>query len=125
MGFWKKLLNFFGLAKTNVSLLVIGLDNSGKTSIINKLKAKKMIESTPTIGFNIETFTKKNFRFEVIDMSGQSQYRLLWESYYAKANVRIYIKKGIVFVLDSSDSIRFQIAKYELDQLLVHNGKQF
>ena len=27
-----------------------------------------------------------------------------------------------MFVIDSSDSIRFQIAKYELDQLLAHNG---
>ena len=87
MGFWKKLLNFFGLGKTNVTLLVIGLDNSGKTSIINQLKAKKTDETTPTIGFNIESFTKKNFRFEVIDMSGQSQYRVMWESHYNKANV--------------------------------------
>ncbi len=87
MGFWKKILNFFCLAKKNVSLLIIGLDNSGKTSIINKLKAKKTEDTTPTIGFTIETFTKKNFRFEVIDMSGQSQYRVLWESFYAKANV--------------------------------------
>ena len=94
MGFWKKVLNFFGLGKTNVTLLIIGLDNSGKTSIINRLKAQKEIDTTPTIGFNIETFSKKNFKFEVIDMSGQAQYRTLWEAHYAKANVIIMFNKG-------------------------------
>ena len=124
MGFWKKLLNFFGLGMTNVTLLIIGLDNSGKSSIINKLKAKKALEITPTIGFCVETFSKKNFRFQVFDMSGQSQYRTIWETHYAKANViNMFIIKGIIFVIDSSDSIRFQIAKYELDNLLSHNGK--
>jgi ADP-ribosylation factor-like protein 6 len=87
MGFWKKLLNFFGLGKTEVTLLIIGLDNSGKTSIINRLKAKKTTETIPTIAFNVETFSKKNFKFEVIDMSGNAQYRTMWEAHYAKAHV--------------------------------------
>jgi len=46
-------------------------------------------------------------------MSGQSQYRSLWERYYAKA-------EAIIFVIDSSDRIRTCIAKSELDELLKH-----
>jgi ADP-ribosylation factor-like protein 6 len=42
MGLFSKLLNFFGMGKISKSILILGLDNSGKTTIINKLKAKKV-----------------------------------------------------------------------------------
>ncbi len=32
-----------------------GLDNAGKTTILYKLKLGKVIQTIPTIGFNIET----------------------------------------------------------------------
>lgn len=46
-----------------VSVLVVGLDNSGKTTIIKRLKMARSqsaapIATTPTVGFNVETFQK-------------------------------------------------------------------
>jgi ADP-ribosylation factor-like protein 6 len=70
-------------------------------------------EVTPTVGFQVEEFSKNNLNFTVYDMSGQGRYRSLWEHYYADV-------QAIIFVLDSTDRIRMCVAKEELDILLNH-----
>lgn len=49
-------------------------------------------------------------------MSGQGRYRSLWEQYYRES-------EAIIFVIDSSDKIRIEVAKNELHTLLQHEGK--
>ena len=44
MGIFDRLGRFLGLRKTELNVLCIGLDNSGKTTIINKLKPDKVSE---------------------------------------------------------------------------------
>lgn len=40
---------------TQVRIVVVGLDNSGKTTVLNALKPKKAsLETVPTVGFNTE-----------------------------------------------------------------------
>jgi len=65
-------------------VLVVGLDNSGKTTVMNHFKPpeEKITEIVPTVGFNVEKFTVKNLSFTAFDMSGQGRYRNLWEHYY-------------------------------------------
>ena len=70
-------------------------------------------EVTPTVGFQVEEFSKNNVNFTVYDMSGQGRYRNLWEHYYSDV-------EAIIFVLDSTDRLRMCVAKEELDQLLAH-----
>jgi len=45
---------------TQVNVLVIGLDNSGKTTTIERLKprSKQVVEVAPTVGFNVDEFQK-------------------------------------------------------------------
>ena len=56
-------LNFL-LCIAQVSVLVIGLDNSGKTTIIQRLRMARsanpagQVNTTPTVGFNVEEFQK-------------------------------------------------------------------
>lgn len=73
MGLFKLLTGALGIKKTQVRILVVGLDNSGKTTLVNHLKPKKSQarEVVPTIGFQVEEFTKSNLNFTVFDMSGQ------------------------------------------------------
>ena len=71
------------------------------------------MEVTPTVGFQVEEFSKNNINFTVYDMSGQGRYRSLWEHYYSDV-------EAIIFVLDSTDRLRMCVAKEELDQLLQH-----
>ena len=70
-------------------------------------------EITPTVGFQVEEFTKNSINFTVYDMSGQGRYRSLWEHYYTDV-------EAVIFVLDSTDRLRMCVAKEELTQLLSH-----
>ncbi|XP_044221448.1 ADP-ribosylation factor-like protein 6 isoform X3 [Thunnus albacares] len=115
MGLLDKLTSWLGLRKKEVNVLCLGLDNSGKTTIINQLKPTntQAQEIVPTIGFNIEKFKSSSLSFTVFDMSGQSRYRNLWEHYYKESH-------AIIFVIDSGDKLRMVVAKEELDTLLKH-----
>lgn len=61
MGLFDKLVTLFGLRKQEVKVLVVGLNNSGKTTVLNHFKADddKSTEIVPTVGFNIEKFKSK------------------------------------------------------------------
>lgn len=115
MGLLSKLAALMGLKKKEAKLLVIGLDNSGKTTILNQLKPenKKNMDVAPTVGFNVEKFNRNNLQFTAFDMSGQGRYRNIWEHYFKDCD-------GVIFVIDSSDKLRMAVAKDELDQVL-HN----
>jgi ADP-ribosylation factor 1/2 len=92
-------------------LAMIGLDTAGKTTLLYKFKLGEVITTLPTIGFNVETVTYKNLNFTVWDIGGQNKIRLLWRHYF-------HGTQGIVFVVDSTDSERFEEAKNELMKVL-------
>ena len=50
---------------------MLGLDNSGKSTVIQHLKPKKvaLTEVTPTVGFNVEQFSRSSINFTVFDLS--------------------------------------------------------
>ena len=88
----------FGKKKSKI--IIVGLDNSGKSTMINRLKPKKVrkihvlnkiqyaeVDIAATVGFKVETFSKHKIDFTVFDMSGQSKYRSLWEQYYEESEV--------------------------------------
>eukprot|EP01112_Ceratiomyxa_fruticulosa_P007270 TRINITY_DN187_c0_g1_i1.p1 TRINITY_DN187_c0_g1~~TRINITY_DN187_c0_g1_i1.p1 ORF type:complete len:183 (-),score=21.73 TRINITY_DN187_c0_g1_i1:234-782(-) len=119
MGFFKNFFAKLGLKKVTLRVLCVGLDNSGKSTVINWLKPRKAaaVEVVPTIGFQIDEFTRNNINFTVFDMSGQGKYRNLWEHYYSDT-------QAIIFVVDTSDRIRACVAKDELDTLLTNKTIQ-
>ena len=63
--------------KKNVKMLMVGLDASGKTTVLYKLKLGDLITSIPTIGFNVETVEYKNLKFTMWDVGGQDKLRPL------------------------------------------------
>ena len=76
--------------QTKASMLVVGLANSGKTSIVQALKAEQSLDDTvPTVGFSVERFHMLNTMLTVVDMSGQPKYQKLWECYYDDVQVRM------------------------------------
>ena len=114
MGLFDKLANWLGMKKKDAKVVVVGLDNSGKTTILNHMKEEgKSHDIVPTVGFTVEKFQYNNMSFTAFDMSGQGRYRNLWEHYYKDCN-------GVIFVVDSSDKLRMVVAKDELDQLISH-----
>lgn len=88
-------------------ILMLGLDNAGKTTILYKLKLGKTSTTVPTVGFNVETVKHKNVSFAVWDCGGQERIRPLWRHYFTGTNALIY-------VVDSSDHDRLDESKKEL-----------
>lgn len=102
-----------GVSKKKSNIICIGLDNSGKSTIINKLKNSKeqAHDIVPTVGFSVENFSVSSINFTVFDMSGQGKYRNLWEAHYNDA-------EGVILVIDSSDKLRIVVARAELETFL-------
>merc|ERR1712110_310724 len=92
-------------------ILVLGLDGAGKTTILYQLQCGEVISTVPTIGFNVETVTYKNIKFQVWDLGGQSSIRPYWRCYYANT-------KAIIYVVDSADSQRIGISREELVSMM-------
>lgn len=51
--------------QSNFRILMLGLDNAGKTTVLYKLKLGEVITTVPTIGFNVESVSFKNINFQV------------------------------------------------------------
>ena len=93
-------------------ILLLGLDNAGKTSILYKLKLKENVLTIPTIGFNVETVHPvEGVTFTVWDIGGQHKIRPLWRHYYQNTD-------GLAYVIDSSDFDRISEAAEELHSIV-------
>jgi ADP-ribosylation factor protein 1 len=53
------------VGKSDQRMLMVGLDAAGKTTILYKLKLGEVVNTIPTIGFNVETVEYKNICFTV------------------------------------------------------------
>ncbi|KAF2643950.1 ARF/SAR superfamily [Massarina eburnea CBS 473.64] len=92
-------------------LLMLGLDAAGKTTILYKLKLDQDVTTIPTVGFNVETVTYKNTKFNVWDVGGQDKIRPLWRHYFSGT-------QGLIFVIDSNDHGRLDEARTELARII-------
>lgn len=103
-------------------VLILGLDNAGKTATLYALHlGEPMPYTVPTIGFNIEAIKVGHLDIKMWDIGGQDRFRALWPHYFGQTD-------GIAFVVDSSDRDRFDIARTELHALMSHKdlvGKPF
>ncbi|XP_075900877.1 ADP-ribosylation factor-like protein 3 [Nelusetta ayraudi] len=94
-----------------VRLLLLGLDNAGKTTLLKQLAAEDISHITPTQGFNIKSVQSDGFKLNVWDIGGQRKIRPYWRNYFENTDVLIY-------VIDSSDKKRFEETNLELAELL-------
>ena len=92
-------------------ILVVGLDNSGKTTILKALSDEDTENIAPTQGFHIKALAKDGFKLNVWDIGGQKAIRAYWSNYYEGTD-------GLVFVVDSSDEQRLGECLEELTTLL-------
>ncbi|KAI9225739.1 MAG: CPS1 protein [Piptocephalis tieghemiana] len=105
----KVMAKLFG--NKEMRILMLGLDAAGKTTILYKLKLNQSVTTIPTVGFNVETVTYKNVKFNVWDVGGQDKIRPLWRHYYTGT-------QGLIFVVDSQDRARIDEAKQELHRII-------
>ncbi|XP_055356471.1 ADP-ribosylation factor-like protein 1 [Paramacrobiotus metropolitanus] len=106
MSYFKSL---FG--QREIRILILGLDGAGKTTVLYQLQVGEAVTTIPTIGFNVETVTYKNLKFQCWDLGGQASIRPYWRCYYANTD-------AIIYVVDSADHARMGISKQELVHML-------
>ncbi|XP_018407896.1 PREDICTED: ADP-ribosylation factor-like protein 10 [Nanorana parkeri] len=93
-------------------ILVLGLDGAGKSSIIHALSTNSTRSSSaPTHGFNTAHILSQGLRIELLEVGGSQNLRTYWNQYLKNAHI-------IVFVVDSTDDKRLQLARQELHRLL-------
>ncbi|KAK8830875.1 hypothetical protein WA577_003577, partial [Blastocystis sp. JDR] len=94
--------------------LLVGLDNAGKTTLLNTLCHNGKTETEPTVGFNTETVKVKKLSLDIWDVGGQEMYRPMWRHYFAGSH-------AVVFVIDSTDVARMETVKQEMQRLAIND----
>ena len=113
--FFAKLFDRWGVSEQKI--LMLGLDAAGKTTVLYKLQLGEVMNTIPTIGFNVETVRYKKIEFNIWDVGGQDKIRSLWRHYYENTD-------GLIFVVDSNDQSRIKQAQAELRKLITQDELQ-
>eukprot|EP00941_MAST-03F_sp_MAST-3F-sp1_P000716 g716.t1 len=111
-------------------VIVIGLDNAGKSSILSHYTrvTKRYVLNTswrynnlaeprcktvilPTSGLAMHELKVELERWRTIDFSGQGRYRKMWTDYYSSSN-------GVCFVVDASNLLRLGKVEEEFELFL-------
>ena len=95
----------------DVRILMLGLDNAGKTTILKKFNGEDISSISPTLGFNIKTLEHKGFNLNIWDVGGQKSLRSYWRNYFETTD-------GLIWVVDSADKRRLEDCRKELQSLL-------
>ena len=103
-GFWEYLFH-----KGNYFVLILGLDNSGKTTFLEHAKCNfnknyKRIDLNriaSTVGLNVGKIETNSVILSFWDLGGQKELQLLWDKYFLEAH-------AIIWVIDSSDRDRLK-----------------
>ncbi|KNA15642.1 hypothetical protein SOVF_096360 [Spinacia oleracea] len=114
MGLWDSLLNWLRslFFKQEMELSLVGLQNAGKTSLVNTIATGGYSEDMiPTVGFNMRKVTKGNVTIKLWDLGGQKRFRSMWERYCRGVT-------AIVYVVDAADRDSIPISQSELHELL-------
>ncbi len=102
--FKKRFALLLSMFKTNkkASIAILGLDSSGKSSLVNLFRDTN-VPTVPTLGFNVEEIVIGNTVIKVWDVGGQKEFISYWSEYVKGVN-------GLVFMIDIADEDRFNAA---------------
>ena len=99
------------LSSKKLEVVLVGLENSGKTTLLQVLSDGVPVETAPTIGLNVRMVKRGGVQMKCWDLGGQSQYRSEWGRYTRGCD-------AIVFVVDTHAFHLLPDAKAELHRLL-------
>uniref|UniRef100_A0A8C2V2W3 ARF like GTPase 13B n=1 Tax=Chinchilla lanigera TaxID=34839 RepID=A0A8C2V2W3_CHILA len=96
-----------------VTLVMVGLDNAGKTATAKGIKGEHPEDVAPTVGFSKIDLKQGKFEVTIFDLGGGKRIRGIWKNYYAESY-------GVIFVVDSSDEERMEETKETMSEVLRH-----
>jgi small GTP-binding protein len=95
--------------RKKASIVILGLDNAGKSTLVNLLQGVTT-PPIPTIGFNIEEIVFNNTTITICDIGGQSTFRNFWNKYVSTMD-------GLVFMIDICDKERFETSYHAFQKM--------
>uniref|UniRef100_A0A452G2B5 ARF like GTPase 5A n=1 Tax=Capra hircus TaxID=9925 RepID=A0A452G2B5_CAPHI len=105
-------------------VIIVGLDNAGKTTILYQFSMNEVVHTSPTIGSNVEEIVINNTRFLMWDIGGQESLRSSWNTYYT--NTEVFFCKYNTwetlsrYELLNTDRERISVTREELYKMLAH-----
>ncbi|XP_072370019.1 ADP-ribosylation factor-like protein 13B isoform X2 [Scyliorhinus torazame] len=96
-----------------VTLLMVGLDNAGKTATVKGIQGESLEDIAPTVGFSRIDLKQDKFEITIFDLGGGKRIRGIWKNYYSESF-------GVIFVVDSSDVDRIEEAKDIVAEVIRH-----
>lgn len=105
--------------KDEYCVLILGLDNAGKTTFLEQSKTRlsrgyrgmSLAKITTTVGLNIGTVDVGKTRLVFWDLGGQEELQPLWDKYYAECH-------GVIYVIDSTDEARLAESKQAFEKVV-------
>ena len=116
--YFKSVLQDWGWLNKEARLLLLGLDNAGKTTLLHILKDNKLVQSKPTRNPTSEEMTIGNVDFKAFDLGGHLEARQLWRDYYGSVD-------AIVYIVDAADKTRYSENEYTIGKLLGEDILQY
>ncbi|XP_014388302.1 PREDICTED: ADP-ribosylation factor-related protein 1 isoform X1 [Myotis brandtii] len=106
--------------KDEYCILILGLDNAGKTTFLEQSKTRfsknykgmSLSKITTTVGLNIGTVDVGKARLMFWDLGGQEELQSLWDKYYAECH-------GVIYVIDSTDEDRLSESKQAFEKMVM------
>jgi len=109
--FFTGILSYLGLYNKSGSIIFLGLDNAGKTTLLRRLKDDRMVENNPTVHAHVEQLSLGKINIRAIDIGGHKNVRKTWRNYFPNLD-------AIVYMIDAANPTRFKESKEELDYIL-------
>lgn len=103
------------LRQRKIVILMVGLDNAGKSSTAKGLLKEPVDNLLPTVGFNVVKLFHKGYCVVIYDLGGGPQIRDIWKRYFADVH-------GVIFVVDASDVDRLDECKKVFEDLLINEN---
>jgi len=90
------------------ALVLVGLDNAGKTTLLNTFEYKHSIsfKTKPTVGNAVKRVEYKNISLIIWDLGGQTATRKLWHHYFEDLGGL----DSMIYMIDICDEDRYQQA---------------
>ncbi|XP_066155054.1 ADP-ribosylation factor-like protein 13B [Euwallacea fornicatus] len=102
------------LKRHRLALLLVGLDNAGKTVTAKGLAGEPTDKPIPTIGFSVIELRYKQYDVKIFDLGGGAKIRGIWHRYFIDVH-------GVIFVVDSCDTDRFPEVRKVFEDILSSN----
>ncbi|XP_061386419.1 uncharacterized protein LOC133321339 [Musca vetustissima] len=100
--------------KKEIEILMVGLDNAGKTRLHYTLKEGPMVNLITTLGYNVETIEYKGQQYTIYEIGGLNTVRILRNFYTENKSI-------VIYVVDVADKERYAEAQEDLHNVFETN----